>query len=86
LPWYLRRLSSVGYYTEPPEPADAPVLIVSAEMQAATDARLHGLYQRMSFGLRPGVMMVAYIRDDLWGRFVQSRATGPAGGVGGERR
>jgi uncharacterized protein (TIGR03663 family) len=76
LPWYLRRFDSarVGYWQDAsawsrdaarlPRPA---VVILTSDVQPTVDAALRGDYNRqMLFGLRPGVLLSVYVRDDLW--------------------
>ena len=71
LPWLLRRFSRVGYWPEIPEEPDAPVIITSPDLQPALDKRLRGAYHVEYFGLRPEVLLLAYVRTDLWGAFAQ---------------
>ncbi len=74
LPWYLRRLSSVGYWEHVPEHPDAPVIIVGAELQPQLDEQLQDEYQVNSYGLRaPSVVLWAYIERDLWDKYVDKR-------------
>jgi predicted membrane-bound mannosyltransferase len=76
LPWYLRRFNQdhVGYWHDAgawwedvkglPPPA---VVILSQDVQAAVDDKLKGAYNRQSmYGLRPGVVLNVYAREDLW--------------------
>jgi uncharacterized protein (TIGR03663 family) len=76
LPWYLRRFNQdhVGYWHDAgawwvdvkglPPPA---VVILSQDVQAAVDDKLEGPYNRQSmYGLRPGVFLNVYARQDLW--------------------
>jgi uncharacterized protein (TIGR03663 family) len=76
LPWYLRRFNQdhVGYWHDAgawwedvkglPPPA---VVILSQDVQAAVDDKLEGPYNRQSmYGLRPGVVLNVYAREDLW--------------------
>lgn len=74
LPWYLRRLQQVGYWTYVPDTPDAPVVIASVELEDALAGRLCGLYQQEYYGLRPEVLLTVYIRSDLWATFMESRA------------
>lgn len=74
LPWYLRKFSNVGYWQEPPTDADAPVVITSTELQPAIEKTLQRDYQVEYYGLRPDVLLVAYIRRDLWDAFMERRA------------
>jgi len=76
LPWYLRQFNPnhIGYWQEPqtwardtrqhPPPA---VIILTEESQAVVDAHLRDAYnQQMIYGLRPGVLLSVYVREDLW--------------------
>ena len=60
LPWYLRGLPGVGYWSTPPADCDAPLLIVSATQAEAVRAHLHGSYRTALLGLRPGFICVVY--------------------------
>jgi uncharacterized protein (TIGR03663 family) len=74
LPWYLRRLSRVGYWEEVPAEPDAPVIICGAELQEQLEPRLHDKYQVNAYGLRaPAFVLWAYIERDLWKRYVDER-------------
>jgi uncharacterized protein (TIGR03663 family) len=76
LPWYLRqfRPGQVGYWQDAaawaedsrrcPPPA---VLILTADVQPVVDRALRASYNKqMIFGLRPGVLVTVYVREDLW--------------------
>jgi uncharacterized protein (TIGR03663 family) len=73
LPWYLRKFTNVGFWTEvpaPPESADADVIIASVDYQKALDAALRDTYQRPGlFGLRHNVNVVIYVDEPLWEAF-----------------
>jgi predicted membrane-bound mannosyltransferase len=74
LPWYLRRFDHVGYWPSAAAwandvPATAPpaVIILTPDVQAAVDSRLRAAYNKqMLFGLRPGVLVAVYVREELW--------------------
>jgi len=84
VPWYLRRLpqQSIGYWqdilawqTEAsayPQPA---IILTTSSAQQAVETALDklGWAQRFfplaSYGLRPGEMLVVYVRDDVWQKF-----------------
>ena len=83
LPWYLRRFNAdrIGYW---PATADwahdvtplAPpeVIILTPDLQSQVDGHLRAQYNKqITFGLRPGVLMLVYVREDLWDRFMASR-------------
>ena len=72
LPWYLRRFERVGYWEQPPADCDAPVVIVSDDLQAAVAERLRDEYQVSYYGLRPDVVLVVYVKQELWEAFAAS--------------
>jgi predicted membrane-bound mannosyltransferase len=80
LPWYLRGMKRVGYWTSAGaarSSGDAPVIVASSENSGALDALLGDRYVAEYYGLRPGVLLTLYIERSLWDRFLASRA--PAG-------
>ncbi len=79
LPWYLRKFESVGWSHEVPQDPrvdlDADVIIASQDLQDKLDARLRRKYGRPGLhGLRPGVILSLYVREELWASFL-SRTT-----------
>ncbi len=70
IPWYLRSLESAGYWSEMPEHPDASVIIVSAGFQEALDKKLLNKYQVEFRGLRPGVILLVYIEQELWNQYI----------------
>jgi len=70
LPWYLRHYTRVGYPHEPPPALIGSVLVLSGEMQEALPpelaAELARSYTGSHFGLRPGVVLQVYARNELW--------------------
>ena len=55
-----------------PPPA---VIMLTSESQAEVDAHLRGDYNRqMMYGLRPGVVVMVYVREDLWQAFLKAVA------------
>jgi len=82
LPWYLRDMPHVGYWTAP---ADAlalqpPVVVASMDHAAVVDGVLGDRYVSEFFGLRPDVLLTLYIERKLWDRFL-ARAAGEATGA-----
>ena len=73
LPWYLRKFDHVGYWQDVPADPDADLIITSREFQPAVDAALKNKYQVEYYGLRPNIILVVYIRQDLWDAFMRSR-------------
>lgn len=63
LPWYLRGLPNVGYWTTVPDVCDGPLVIASAGLAEQVQARLHGNYQTGFIGLRPGFVLVVFTRQ-----------------------
>jgi uncharacterized protein (TIGR03663 family) len=62
LPWYLRGLARVGYWSQPPAECDAALVIASADLAEAVRARLHGSYAESYLGLRPGFVCILFER------------------------
>jgi uncharacterized protein (TIGR03663 family) len=83
LPWYLRQFGAerVGYWHDPaawakdsqqsPPPA---MLILTADAQPTVNRGLRAAYNKqMLFGLRPGVLVSVYVREDLCGKGLEVR-------------
>jgi uncharacterized protein (TIGR03663 family) len=72
IPWYLRTMPNVGYWTTPGDPLalQAPVIVSSLEDTAALDAALGTRYVSEFYGLRPDVPLELYIERGLWDRFL----------------
>jgi uncharacterized protein (TIGR03663 family) len=60
LPWYLRGVKQIGYWTTPPENCDGALVIASAEQAEGVRARLTGSYRESLLGLRPGFLCVVF--------------------------
>jgi predicted membrane-bound mannosyltransferase len=76
LPWYVRDLTRVGYWTQPEDagPLDAaPVVVAAQEHAAAVEAALGDRYVSEFYGLRPGVLLSVFIERGLWERFLETR-------------
>ncbi len=73
LPWYLRRFTRVGYWNHVPDQPDAPLIIASPDLEPSIDTHLRQAYQKEYFGLRPAVLLLTYIRSDLWDQFIERR-------------
>ncbi|MEO5820931.1 MAG: flippase activity-associated protein Agl23 [Vicinamibacteraceae bacterium] len=78
LPWYLRKMKQVGYWTTAADvPAlDAPVIVASMDNSEAVDAALGDRYVSEFFGVRPDVLVTLYIERGLWERFLARTALG----------
>ena len=73
LPWYLRTMPNVGYWTPPPGDAravQAPVIVSSIEQTPALDKALGDRYVSEFYGLRPDLLLALYIERGLWDRFL----------------
>ncbi len=75
LPWYLRHLERVGYWTAMPESPEAPLVIASAEQAADLAPRLAGRYHEEYYGLRPGVLVVLFVDKALWAAYMDAQVT-----------
>ncbi|MBE3132873.1 MAG: hypothetical protein IMZ55_05330, partial [Acidobacteria bacterium] len=76
LPWYLRRMTRVGYWSRAAGAGrldDAPVIVSSQEHAGTLDAALGDRYVSEFYGLRPEVILSVYIERALWERFLESR-------------
>jgi uncharacterized protein (TIGR03663 family) len=64
LPWYWRNLPRIGYHGELPSRLVAPVVIVDAELAEQAEPMMSGQgYDRgTQYGLRPGVLLVMYVK------------------------
>ena len=83
LPWYLRDLESVGWYSDLPDTI-GPLIVISDKLETPLIRRLYEQTprdkRRMYLPLlddpyyiwfRPGVKMQGYVRKDLWDRYQQ---------------
>jgi predicted membrane-bound mannosyltransferase len=73
LPWYLRKFEHVGYWQDVPADPDADIIVTSRPVQPQLDSALKNKYQVEFYGLRPDIILVVYIRQDLWDAFLQTR-------------
>ena len=78
LPWYLRAMPHVGYWTAPGDAValQAPVVVAAMDHTAALDASLGDRYVSEFFGLRPEVLLALYVERGLWERFLARAALG----------
>ena len=76
LPWYLRTMPIVGYWTRADDPLalQAPVIVSSMEFAPALDAALGDRYVSEFYGLRPEVVLTLYVERGLWDRFLAQQA------------
>jgi len=70
LPWYLRSFGKIGYWTSPPDGLTSLQLVFAMpEMEDAVASRLHATHTPLPRGLRAGVAMTLFVRNDLWKRW-----------------
>ena len=83
LPWYLRRFTQVGWYDKLPDDPFAPVIIVSAKLNAALDEKSGKKWVMVGMSeLRPGNFLELYVELELWRRFMDFSKT--ENGMSGE--
>ncbi len=78
IPWYLRRFRRAGYWQDPETwqkntggYSPPSVILLTSDVQEYLDARLPAVYNKQAiYGLRPGVPILMYVREDLWQAFV----------------
>jgi uncharacterized protein (TIGR03663 family) len=71
LPWYLRSIENVGYWQTLPERHDAPILVLDTKQSASIEATLMQTHMASLVGLRPGVLLALWIRNDIWDKVIQ---------------
>ena len=77
LPWYLRTMPNVGYWSAPGDAAalQSPVIVSATDFTEMLDTALGEPYVSEFFGLRPDVLLALYIDRALWERFLARVAT-----------
>ena len=75
--WYLREFTNVrdlrGFYHDASDPA-APLVLASPEFEDALTKRLDKTHIMVKFfGIRPGVVAQAWVRMDVWERYLKTR-------------
>jgi uncharacterized protein (TIGR03663 family) len=74
LPWYLRRLTRVGYWSVAADAGrldEVPVIVASQENAGAVSAALGDRYVSEFYGLRPDVLLTLSIERSLWSHFLK---------------
>jgi hypothetical protein len=84
LPWYLRAMPHVGYWTAPGDALalKAPVVVASMDHTAVLDGALGDRYVSEFYGLRPEVLLMLYVERGLWDRFLARLREASAGQAG----
>jgi uncharacterized protein (TIGR03663 family) len=73
MPYYLRGFRQIGYWNEVPAAPDAPVIVTNPDIMEQLDPRLRDRYHTEYFGLRPGVLLVLMVQQDLWDRYLLTK-------------
>jgi uncharacterized protein (TIGR03663 family) len=74
LPWYLRNFTAVGYRHSTPQQISAPVLVTSIDIATELNPQLETEYTSGIYGLRSGVLLVAFVRNDLWKLYLDRKS------------
>ncbi len=77
LPWYLREFTRVGYWQDAAEAGELkgiPLIITSVDITEKLGPRLRDTHQSEFFGLRPEVLLVLHIQNDLWNKILEKQA------------
>ena len=74
LPWYLRHFRYVGGYADVPEDTDAPLIVAGPALQETIEKKQHDCYMVEYYGLRPDVLLMLMIRNDLWEKYLATQA------------
>jgi uncharacterized protein (TIGR03663 family) len=78
LPWYLRSMDHVGYWTGLPAIAPTAIVIASPEFDGALTRRLNATHLMTGyFSIRPGALLEVWVRLDDWQRYLRSRKPTP---------
>lgn len=73
LPWYLRGYRNVGYWTSPPNNADADIIIADSKLGPFVQEHTKDEYQFEYHGLRPDVPLAVFIKKPWWDKFMEGR-------------
>ncbi|MCX8064363.1 MAG: TIGR03663 family protein [Candidatus Hydrogenedentes bacterium] len=75
IPWYLRKISKKGFYSEVPEEIDeVKILVVSPKIQDKVNEKLSlEKYMIFTYSIRPSELRYLYVEKSLWGKFMESR-------------
>jgi predicted membrane-bound mannosyltransferase len=84
LPWYLRTMPHVGFWTAPGEALAwrPPVIVTSLEHAAAVEEALGEGVVSEFYGLRPDVLLALHVERGQWDRFLSQAASGAPAPVG----
>jgi predicted membrane-bound mannosyltransferase len=67
LPWYLRGLDRVEYWTQLPDDAQSPIVISSPQFDGDLTEQLDDTHLMTGYyGIRPAVLVQLWVRMDVW--------------------
>ena len=76
LPWYLRSFGKTGYWRDlqevPPQLAELPLVFAMPDAAEAVAARLEHTHVSVPRGLRAGVPVELFVRNDVWNRWMET--------------
>ena len=73
LPWYLRAFEKTGYWKEPPPDLEKlPVVLAMPEVAEAVAGVLGNTHVSWPRGLRAGVPVQIFVRNDIWKRWMKT--------------
>ncbi len=73
LPWYLRRFQNLGWYEKLPNEPLAPIMIISANLDARLDEKSNRKWLMVGLTeLRPGKFFEQYVELELWKKYVET--------------
>lgn len=76
IPWYLRRMTRVGYFVGVPNQPPVPIVIASTDFEETIGQRLSATHAMSGyFGLRPYALYAVWVENDLWREFQRRRAS-----------
>lgn len=71
MPWYLRHFSKIGYWPSPvPSLQELPLVFAMPEMDDLVTQQLQETHTPLPQGLRAGVAMTLFVRNDLWNQWM----------------
>jgi hypothetical protein len=67
LPWYLRGLTQVGYWSQVPDDPAAPIVIGASQLDPVLTEQLEATHLMTGYyGVRPNLLAQLWVRMDLW--------------------
>lgn len=73
LPWYLRSFETIGYWPQPSaDLTPLPVVLAMQEVEAAIATQLQKSHTPLPRGLRAGVPVTLFVRNDIWNSWMKA--------------